>query len=106
MNRRRLPNRRGSLTFSIECAGLNYTVTTSRFATAEVGEIFISTRKIGSAADTAARDCAIAASIALQYGAAPETLRRALCRDTNGQASGPLAAALDLLAEGGAHERR
>ena len=36
-------------------------------------------------------------SIALQYGAALDTMRHAITRDANGQASGPLGVALDLL---------
>jgi len=31
------------------------------------------------------------------YGAHPHAIRRALCRDSRGRASGPLGAALDLL---------
>jgi hypothetical protein len=38
------------------------------------------------------------ASIALQFGANVETIRRALCRDSRGRASGPLGAALDRIA--------
>jgi ribonucleoside-diphosphate reductase alpha chain len=45
-----------------------------------------------------ASDSAIAASLALQYGCPPETLRKALSRDARGNPSGPLAAALDKLA--------
>jgi hypothetical protein len=39
-------------------------------------------------------------SLALQFGAELETIRKALCRDGQGRASGPLGAALDILAEG------
>jgi len=46
-----------------------------------------------------ARDGAIAASLALQFGCPLETLRRALCRDSQDRASGPLGAALDAIAE-------
>ena len=38
--------------------------------------------------------------IALQYGADIETIRKALCRDRRGRPSGPLSAALDLIACG------
>jgi hypothetical protein len=38
-------------------------------------------------------------SFALQHGADVEDIRRALCRDSAGNPLGPLAAALDLLAE-------
>jgi hypothetical protein len=97
--RARLPNRRASETFALECAGLNYLATISRFPDGEIGEIFLSNHKAGSAADTAARDAAIACSIALQFGADVETIRKALCRDSRGNASGPLGVALDLIAE-------
>jgi hypothetical protein len=41
-----------------------------------------------SAADTNARDSAIVCSIVLQCGADPETIRRALCCDSEGRPSG------------------
>jgi hypothetical protein len=37
-------------------------------------------------------------SIALQFGADIETIRKALCRDSLGKANGPLGVALDLIA--------
>jgi hypothetical protein len=95
--RHRLANRRASETFALECAGLNYLATVSRFPDGRLGEIFLSNHKAGSAADTAARDAAIACSIALQFGADVETIRKALCRDSRGNASGPLGVALDVL---------
>jgi hypothetical protein len=79
--RQRLPQRRASETFSLECAGLKYTATVSRFDDGRIGEIFLSNHKAGSHADTAARDSAIVCSIALQFGADIETIRKALCRD-------------------------
>jgi hypothetical protein len=100
--RRRLPDRRASETFTVECAGLQYTATISRFADGRLGEIFLTNHKPGSAADTAARDAAITCSIALQYGADVETIRRALCRDGSANASGPLGVTLDLLDQQGA----
>jgi hypothetical protein len=96
--RQRLPNRRSSLTFGFEVAGLQYVATVSYFDDGRLGEVFLSNHKSGSAADVSARDAAIACSIALQHGADPETIRRALCRDSRGNASGPLATALDRLA--------
>jgi hypothetical protein len=96
--RQRLPDRRASETFAVERAGLAYTVTMSRYDDGRLGEIFIDMNKAGSAADTAARDSAIVCSLALQHGADVETIRHALCRDARGAATGPLGAALDLLA--------
>jgi hypothetical protein len=46
---------------------------------------------------TTTRDAAIVSSIALQFGAGPEAIRKALCRDSQGRPSGPLAAALDAI---------
>lgn len=96
--RKRLPNRRESETFALECGGLIYVATVSHFDDGRPGEIFLTTHKAGSAADTAARDSAIVCSIALQFGAEVETIRKALCRDARGQAGGPLGVALDRLA--------
>lgn len=98
MTRRRLPDRRGSENFDLVCAGLQYTATVSRFADSGLAEIFISNHKAGSAADTAARDSAIVCSIALQFGADVDTIRKGLSRDACGNANGPLGVALDILA--------
>jgi hypothetical protein len=99
--RERLPHRRESITFEFECAGLRYACTFSRYRDGRLGEVFISNHKTNSGADVAARDSAIACSIALQHGADPEAIRLALCRDSLGRPSGPLAAALDVItAEG------
>jgi hypothetical protein len=95
--RMRLPNRRASETFELEVAGLRYTATFSRFADGRIGELFLGNHKSNSAADTNARDSAITFSIAVQHGADPELIRRSLCRDSRGRASGPLARALDIL---------
>jgi hypothetical protein len=99
--RRRLPDRRAaSETFCFAVAGLDYTATFSRFPDGKIGELFLNNQKSNSSADVAARDAAIVFSIAVQFGANPETIRAALCRDVQGFASGPLGAALDLVAGG------
>lgn len=99
-SRRRLPNRRYSESFSFEVAGLTYTATVSRFADGRIGELFLSNHKSNSHADTAARDSAIAFSLAVQHGADPDVIRQALCRDSQGRASGPLGKALDIIITG------
>lgn len=98
MMRQRLPDRRESETFEFDCAGLRYVATVSRFPNHSLAEIFLTATKAGSQADVAARDSAVAASLAMQYGADAETIRKALCRDGSGGASGPLARALDIVA--------
>ena len=97
--RRRLDNRRRSENFTFELNGLKYTATASRFPDGRIGGLFLSNHKSNSAADTSARDAAIAFSIGVQHGADPEVIRRALCRNGRGEASGPLGRALDLIAE-------
>jgi ribonucleoside-diphosphate reductase alpha chain len=97
--RERLPDRRPCESFEIEAAGLRYVATIARYPDGRLGEIFLAGRKAGSAADNVARDAAITASIALQFGADVETIRRALCCDALGRASGPLGVVLDLLVE-------
>lgn len=96
--RTRLPNRRKSENFTFEVDGLRFTATVSRFADGKVSELFLSNHKHGNQSDTNARDAAIVLSFALQHGADIETIRKALCRDSQGRAQGPLGAALDLLA--------
>jgi hypothetical protein len=98
MTRERLPNRRGSTNFTFELGTLTYTATFSRFADGRVAEVFLQNHKPGSQSDSNARDAAVAASLALQFGCPLETLRRALLRDPRGRPSTPLGAALDIIA--------
>jgi len=99
--RERLSDRRRSTTFDFDVpAGttvLRYTATVGYYPNGRIGELFLQNHKSSSAADTNARDAAIAFSFAVQHGADPHVIRRALCRDSHGRASGPLGAALDLL---------
>ena len=67
-------------------------------ASGRIGELLLNNHKTNSSADTNARDAAFVFSIAVQHGADPEVIRRALCRNADGSASGPLAMALDLIA--------
>jgi hypothetical protein len=96
---RRLPNRRPHLVIEFEHGGFTYTAGVGFFDDAgqQPAEIFLTTAKHGTLLDTNARDAAIAASLLLQYGCPVETLRRALTRNGDGAASGPLAHVLDLL---------
>jgi hypothetical protein len=94
--RRRLPNRRGHELLDFEHGGIRYTAGVGRFEDGRLAEIFLNTRKYGTAIDTNARDASIAASLLFQHGCPADTLRRALTRNGDGSASGPLARALDL----------
>jgi hypothetical protein len=97
-SRQRLADRRASTTFTFKVGGLTYTATASRYADGRIGELFLTNHRSNSAADTNARDAAITFSIAVQHGADPAVIRRALCRNGDGSASGPLSAALDIIA--------
>jgi hypothetical protein len=97
--RQRLPNRRLAETFSLEVAGLAYVCTVGRFHDGRVAEIFLTNHKAGSAAGIMASHAAVVCSLALQHGVPVDVIRKAVCRDGEGRASGPLGAALDLIAE-------
>ena len=97
--RERLPNRRFSESFTFECGGLRYHTTISRFADGRIGEVFLTNSKPASQSDVNARDAALAASLALQFGCPIDVLRKALLRDPRGVASSPLGMALDSLAD-------
>jgi ribonucleoside-diphosphate reductase alpha chain len=97
--RARLPNRRGIETFELDHAGIHYTVGLGRFPNGELAEIFINAPKTGTAAAVNARDAAIAASLLFQHGCPVDTLRKALTRNSDGSAAGPLGRLLDFLNE-------
>jgi hypothetical protein len=97
--RARLPDRRLAETFELEVSGLHYTCTVVRFPDGRVGEVFLQNHKPGSQSDFNARDAAVAASLALQFGCPLDVLQRALLRDARGNASTPLGVALDRIAE-------
>jgi hypothetical protein len=95
----RLPNRRASETFEFECNALCYRATISRFPNGDLAEIFIGNAKAGSHSDSAAKDSAVVASIALQFGVPLDVIRKALLRDSQGRASSPLGVVLDQIAK-------
>ena len=99
-DRKRLPNRRPSITFGFQCGPHRYTATVSYFpGTDRLAEIFLGNGRAGSDVDAAAKNSAVVASIALQHGVSVDTIRHALLRDPRGIASSPLGIALDLLAK-------
>jgi ribonucleoside-diphosphate reductase alpha chain len=97
--RERLPNRRPAENREIEQQGQPFTFTFSRFADGRVAEVFLQNHKPGSQSDCNARDAAVAASLALQYGCPLQVLQRALLRDSQGRPSTPLGTAIDAIAE-------
>ena len=96
--RRRLPDRRASESFNFTLGSFVYVATISRFNDGALAEIFLGNGKAGSASNANAKDAAIIASIALQFGVPVDGLRRAVLRNGPGRAAGPLGMALDILA--------
>lgn len=94
------PNRRASENLTFMVGGLTYTATFSREPDGRISEAFLNNHKSNSAADVAARDSAIAFSFAVQHSADAHAIRRAMCRDSQGNASGPLGKFLDLILGG------
>jgi hypothetical protein len=98
-HREHLPDRREHVVVNFTTAdGFRYTAGLGYFEDGRLAEVFLNAEKIGTAIETAARDSAVVASLALQHGVPPETIRRALSRNGNGEANGPLGTLLDLLA--------
>jgi len=97
MGRQRLLNRRAAETFEIEVGNLRYTATAGRFEDGRLAEIFLQNTKSASQSDNNARDSAVAASLALQFGCPLETLQRALLRDSRDRPSTPLGTAIDFI---------
>jgi ribonucleoside-diphosphate reductase alpha chain len=83
---------------TIQADGFRYLAGIGHYGDGRLAEIFLNAEKGGTAIDDAARDCAVVASIALQHGVDPNTLRHALMRNSSGAASGPLGVLLDHLA--------
>jgi hypothetical protein len=101
MTRQRLPSRRAHEVIRFEHGGFHYHAGIGRFDDGRLAEIFLNpSTKIGAPFTAQTQDAAILTSLALQHGCAPETIRHALSRNSNGQAAGPIGQLLDLLAKG------
>jgi hypothetical protein len=98
--RERLSDRRGHEVVGFVHGAFRYTGGVGRFDDGRVAEVFLNVvGKAGTAIETAARNSAIVASLAFQFGVPATVIRRALTRNTDGSASGPLGALLDLLTD-------
>jgi hypothetical protein len=93
--RARLPNRRQAELLNFAHGGRKWTVSVGRNSVGQILEIFLDTEKASPLAEMA-KESALTASLALQFGAPLSSLRHAL----NGRETGPLATALGLIEEG------
>lgn len=96
-SRRLLPNRRPSETLTFEHGGTDITVTAGKYPEGAIGEIFINAGHANSAIDAIVSDAAIAVSFALQHGADLASIKAAMKRNSQGEASSPIGAALDRI---------
>jgi ribonucleoside-diphosphate reductase alpha chain len=95
--RMRLPNRRAHELLEFEHDGFSYVAGIGRFSDGSLAEVFINVGKAGTGIETYARDAAITLSLLFQHGCSPQSVRRALTRDADGSAAGPLGTLLDIL---------
>ena len=96
MSRVRLSSRRESEVVAFVHKRIAYTGSVSTWPDGPPCEVFLDGGKAGTAVQHVVRDCAVAASLALQYGAPLETLRAAMTRHDDNAAAGPLGKLLDL----------
>lgn len=99
MTRHVLPTRRNSEAFDFIHDGIAYRAAFSRAEPAygPLMEVFLEGGKPGSSVQALARDCAVLASIALQYGAPLSIIHKALTRVDDENAAGPMGKFFDLV---------
>lgn len=105
MTREVLPNRRPSENEEISFFGTPVSVSFGYYDDGRVAEVFLSTRKSGSAVDIAARDTAVLLSLLLQYGCSAQIIGRAITADAQGKPEG-LAGTIARLVEERQRERQ
>jgi len=93
--RRRLPQRRSSVTFELNFWGQKFAVGIGYYPDGRIGEVFVSTNKTGGQIEALARDAAILISLALQFGAPLETIQHALMHDARGEPASLAAVVVD-----------
>lgn len=99
--REKLPNRRRRTPIEFEIDGHTYKGGAGHYPDGRVGEVFLTAGKTGTSLQVMTSDAAVAASIALQFGAPLEVLQKAFLRNEDGKPSGPLGKMFDILVEGG-----
>src|SRR3990172_2934730 len=100
MSRRRLPDRRPSLTTELVHECRSYSVTLGFYlATGRIGEVFTHGAKVGSNMDRILDDACVALSLLLQHGVEPAALASSMGRLGDGKTPASIIGALtDLLA--------
>jgi hypothetical protein len=87
VDRQRLPNRRGNVSFGFKYEGFTYRATAGHFDDGRLAEIFLDVPgKLGTPLQSNADTTAILASLLLQHGVAPEVISHSI--------AGPISIAL------------
>jgi hypothetical protein len=100
-HRRQLPQCRASVNFDLSFGGIgqSYQITVGFYDDGTIGEVFINGGKTGTDMEAIARDGAILFSLAKQYGAELENIKRAITRNEQGEPSSIIGAVVDQLSE-------
>ena len=96
MTRSRLPERRQCERFDMTRGQIGYAVTVG-FDEGQPREVFVSTHRNTGEMTALARDAAILASLALQYGCPLDVMQAALTREHDGSAAGLAGAVIDQI---------
>ncbi len=99
MTRRRLPDRRGAVTFTLRWQGSRFEVSLGHFEDGTAAEVFISATKTGSDVQSLGRDAAIILSLALQHGVPLDRIRHAMTRDEGERPQSIVGAVVDAFHE-------
>jgi hypothetical protein len=101
-----LPQRRECSTFTMRYGGQNteFTITTGHYEDGEIGEVFVNGAKAGSEMESVTRDAAVLLSLAIQHGVPIKTIKHAITRDRDGQATTIIGAVIDKITEGAGNE--
>lgn len=103
MTRQTLPNRRGSISFTLAFQGEQYDVTTGFYDDGRFGEIFINrirdktAAKLGLHLEAICRDSAILMSRALQNGVSLDELKHSITRDDDSTPMSIVGAIIDSI---------
>lgn len=99
--RKKLPNRRQRIPIEFDHWGSKFVGGAGLYPGGEVGEIFLTAGKTGTNLQVSTAESAVAVSLALQFGADIDTIRKAMLRNEDGTAAGPIGKMLDILAGDG-----
>jgi hypothetical protein len=99
--RRVLPQRRHTVTFTERFWNQDWHISVGFFPDGSPGEVFISAAKLpGSELDAACRDCGVLLSLGLQHGVPLDVAAGAVTRNANGAPSSIAGAVLDRINKG------